>query len=272
MISRNGSLRLFRLFGITVFVHWSWLLVAYLQYQYRRNVYPSASWFALEYLSLFGIVLLHEFGHALATKSVGGRADTIMLWPLGGVAYVDPPHRPGAVLWCIAAGPLVNVLLVVPLAFAAIFAHANMPQTYVDEFFWMLFVMNIFLFVFNMFPIYPLDGGQILHSLLWFVMGYGKALRVVSVLGLIGAGGLILLAIKIGLGPLTYVVAFFIAWRAYVGYQLAQQIIQQTSQPGRGFEVIMPPPPTPGQNVPWIPPANRQSGSTTNSWDEPSRK
>ena len=63
----------------------------------------------LEYLALFGIVLLHEFGHALACRQVGGTADRIMLWPLGGVAYVNPPSRPGATLWSLAAGPLVNV-------------------------------------------------------------------------------------------------------------------------------------------------------------------
>ena len=55
---------------------------------------------------------MHEFGHALACRQVGGKANQIMLWPLGGVAYVSPPQRPGAMLWSIAAGPLVNVVLV----------------------------------------------------------------------------------------------------------------------------------------------------------------
>jgi hypothetical protein len=59
----------------------------------------------------FLIVTLHEFGHALACRQVGGQANQIVLWPLGGVAYVDPPPRPGATLWSIAAGPLVNVVL-----------------------------------------------------------------------------------------------------------------------------------------------------------------
>ena len=63
-------------------------------------------------------MLTHEFGHALACRSVGGTADNIMLWPLGGVAYVNPPQRPGATLWSIAAGPLVNVALALPLTVA----------------------------------------------------------------------------------------------------------------------------------------------------------
>ena len=48
------------------------------------------------FLGLFLIVTLHEFGHALACRQVGGKADQIVLWPLGGVAYVAPPPRPGA--------------------------------------------------------------------------------------------------------------------------------------------------------------------------------
>jgi Zn-dependent protease len=72
----------------------------------------------LEYLALFSIVLMHEFGHALACRQVGGTADQILLWPFGGVAYVNPPQRPGAMLWSIAAGPLVNVALF-PLLLAA---------------------------------------------------------------------------------------------------------------------------------------------------------
>jgi Zn-dependent protease len=74
-------------------------------------------WNALEYVTLFGIVLLHEMGHALACRQVGGQANLIVLWPLGGVAYVSPPPRPGATLWSIAAGPLVNVALLPVLYF-----------------------------------------------------------------------------------------------------------------------------------------------------------
>src|SRR5246500_1258012 len=108
---RDGSVRLFGLAGIDVFLHWSWFLVAVYEIQSRSGRYSSILWNILEYLALFLIVLLHEFGHALACRQVGGNANRIVLWPLGGVAYVDPPPRPGATLWSIAAGPLVNVAL-----------------------------------------------------------------------------------------------------------------------------------------------------------------
>src|SRR5579864_6431973 len=109
---RQGSIHLFRFSGIDVFLHWSWFLVAVFEIQSRTGRYSSVTWNVLEYLALFLIVTLHEFGHALACRQVGGRANRIVLWPLGGVAYVDPPPRPGATLWSITAGPLVNLILV----------------------------------------------------------------------------------------------------------------------------------------------------------------
>src|SRR6516225_1158639 len=119
-----GSWPLFRVAGIQVYLHWSWLLVAYFEIVNRVNKYHSMTWNVIEYVALFGIVLLHEFGHALACRSVGGQADRIMLWPLGGVAFVQPPPRPGAVLWSIAAGPLVNVALVPVTVVAVIVSQA----------------------------------------------------------------------------------------------------------------------------------------------------
>src|SRR5712664_2446627 len=114
--TRQGSIRPFRFAGVHPVLHWSWFLVATYEIRNRAGTYSSLTWNVMEYLALFLIVMLHEFGHALACRQVGGRADQIVLWPLGGVAYVDPPLRPGATLWSIAAGPLVNVVLVPVLA------------------------------------------------------------------------------------------------------------------------------------------------------------
>ena len=117
----RGGFPIFRVAGIQVYLHFTWFLVAWYEINSSKFRYQSPSWAAVEYVGLFAIVLLHEFGHAFACRSVGGRADHIVLWPLGGLAFVDPPSRPGAVLWSIAAGPLVNVVLV-PLFFFATFA------------------------------------------------------------------------------------------------------------------------------------------------------
>src|SRR5580765_785788 len=112
MPTRRGSIKLFQLFGISVYLHWTWFAWFLIRYQMFGERYNSPAWYFAEYLALFVIVLMHEFGHALACRQVGGEANQIVLWPLGGVAYVAPPQRPGATLWSIAAGPLVNVILV----------------------------------------------------------------------------------------------------------------------------------------------------------------
>src|SRR3954469_2617283 len=107
----GGTIRLFKFRGIQVYLHFSWFLIAAYQLTQLKAMYRSPIWAIAEYLSLFAIVLLHEFGHALACRQTGGEANQIVLWPLGGIAFVNPPRRPGAMLWSIAAGPLVNVVL-----------------------------------------------------------------------------------------------------------------------------------------------------------------
>jgi Zn-dependent protease len=206
---RAGSLWLFRLAGIDVYVHWTWLLVAFIQVQARAGaaendswvlpLYQSGVWHALQYLALFGIVLMHEFGHALACRQVGGWAETIVLWPLGGIAFVKPPPRPGALLWTAAAGPLVNVALVPVLGALLLFANRFEGNVLSSDFYFFLraiFVINLFLF-FNLIPVYPLDGGQILHGVLWFLIGRADSLLVVSILGMI-AGGIVMLLSFLG--------------------------------------------------------------------------
>jgi Zn-dependent protease len=196
--SRQGTIHLFRFSGIDVFLHWSWFFVAVFEISGRNRQYSSFIWNVVEYLALFLIVMLHEFGHSLACRQVGGTANRIVLWPLGGVAFVDPPPRPGATLWSIAAGPLVNVALA-PLLYGLGFlgktmgwwlafpnAHALLRAVY---------GIDLILLAFNLLPIYPLDGGQMFRSLLWFIIGRGRSLMVATVLGLIGVAGFVVLAV-----------------------------------------------------------------------------
>src|SRR5207237_792130 len=195
---RQGSIHLFRIAGVDVFLHWSWFLVAAFEISGRTRTYSSLSWNILEYLTLFSIVLLHEYGHALACRQVGGIANRIVLWPLGGVAYVDPPPRPGATLWAIAAGPLVNVVLLPILTLLGLWSRSSgmalaMPNAH--ALLRAVWVINLGLLIFNMLPIYPLDGGQILRSLLWFVVGRARSLMAAVMVGFLGVAGLIALAL-----------------------------------------------------------------------------
>lgn len=235
----NGSFKLFRLFGIDVFLHWSWFLVAIFlvprlgQSDNGESFFVGQGniplmWSAGLYLTLFGIVLVHEFGHALACRQVGGEAKHIVLWPLGGVAFVRPPHRPGAHLWSIVAGPLVNVMLV-PVTIIAYFlvtgslAFPNDASGNLHMFMFSVMLMNFGLLVFNMLPVYPLDGGQTLMALLWFIIGRVKALKVVSIIGLAAAALVFLLSAIFG--EIWFVImALFVGLQAWNGYRMAMTL------------------------------------------------
>jgi Zn-dependent protease len=224
----GAALRLFQFRGITVYLHWSWLLVAYYEIAHGVTPYSSRLWNAAEYLTLFALVLLHEFGHALACRSVGGAAERIMLWPLGGVAYVRPPARPGALLWSIAAGPLVNLLLVpVTVGLAVLLGiqgwHPNADLSDLNRFLLSVAAMNLVLLVFNILPIYPLDGGQMLYALLWFVLGSARSLMVVSVIGLVGVAALAGLAL-LSHSTLLFILAAYLGWRAFSGFGLGMRM------------------------------------------------
>ena len=235
---RKGAFRLFRLAGIDVFLHWSWFIVAVIEINERTTAYSSIYWNIFEYLALFLIVGIHEFGHALACRQVGGTANQIILWPLGGVAYVSPPPRPSATLWSIAAGPLVNVLFLPLLSAPLLFNHyshwlAAMPDLH--AFLRAVLIINIGLLVFNMLPIYPLDGGQILRSLLWFVIGRARSLLVATVLGFVGVVGLFALALwqqSVWFG----ILAVFILLNCWNGLNHARALLRLAKSPRRvGF-------------------------------------
>jgi Zn-dependent protease/ATP-dependent Clp protease adapter protein ClpS/predicted RNA-binding Zn-ribbon protein involved in translation (DUF1610 family) len=228
---RSGAFRIFSVAGIDVYLHWTWFLVALIMFQNPIGKYDSPIWNVVEYLSLFGIVLLHEFGHALACRQVGGRADTIMLWPLGGVAFVSPPPRPGAVLWSIAAGPLVNVILV-PITVVTVYPDFDFRNAASDpqRFMQVLTYINGFLLIFNMLPVYPLDGGQIVMALLWFLIGQAHALMVVSIMGLVGGALFLLVALLLlllggGSGGIFFIlIALFVLYRSVVGFLQARTL------------------------------------------------
>jgi hypothetical protein len=151
------------------------------------------------------------------------------------VAYVNPPQRPGATLWSLAAGPLVNVVLL-PLLIAAVmmgrslgWAHA-MPDAY--HLLRMILWIDVSLLVFNMLPIYPLDGGQILRSLLWFVIGRARSLMAVTVLGLLGIiafAGLALWLRSFWLGA----ICVFMLLNCWGGLRRAQAMLRFEKLPRR---------------------------------------
>jgi Zn-dependent protease len=111
----NWSVPVFRAFGIPVRVHLLFIIVSAGLFLRQMWAKDNPLWWAdvlgFTVLLPFVVILLHEFGHCFGARAVGGDAKEILMWPLGGLAYVDVPHTPRANFVATAAGPAVNVVI-----------------------------------------------------------------------------------------------------------------------------------------------------------------
>jgi Zn-dependent protease len=152
--------------------------------------------------ALFTIVLLHEFGHCFAARWVGGEANLIVMHPLGGLAFAHPPRRPLPTFITVAGGPAVNVVICLVCGIALYSLAQWVPwnptftppdklrdlenwSLWVTYLFW-IYQMSYILLIFNLLPVFPLDGGQLLQSILWPKLGYYKSMMVSCTIGLVG--------------------------------------------------------------------------------------
>jgi stage IV sporulation protein FB len=247
----SWAIQVFRAFGIPVKVHLFFFLVTIgLSLRYMSQL-PHVWWVDIVLLNivvLFGIILVHEFGHCFGARYVDGDAKEVLIWPLGGLAFVDVPHNPRAYFISTAAGPAVNVVICLicaagmaaagylpslnPLrdpyraevynyregraetspyginvsraeAIKKLLTHDPAQPLSKEEFakalnaakedshlapvaviwcyrvFWLSWV----LFLFNLIPAYPLDGGRILQSLVWARTDYRRGVVVAAYSG-----------------------------------------------------------------------------------------
>lgn len=177
-----------RLRGVDIRLHFSVLFsipIAYFLFKPvdARGVVEALLWVGGFLLFIF----LHELGHTFAAQLVGVQVKSLFVWLLGGftnLAY--KPEKPASNLFIAAAGPLINMILAF-LCVAAYFLiymfflpySANTDlflwvQTFANLFFSLAF-LNVILIVFNLLPIYPLDGGNILHALMEMFFGKSNA-------------------------------------------------------------------------------------------------
>ncbi len=233
----SWAIPLFRAFGVQVRVHVLFFVVTIglcLREAFKEGAYVSPVDCILFLIPmLFGIILIHEYGHVFGGRSVGGESEEILIWPLGGLAFVDTPREWKAHAITAAAGPLMNVLMgliasvflvgagflptlspianpylspmknlkdgrvytseygyrlyekdsAVPAGGTEKVEFSGKPQflkeqaeasqyeravapgwaVWVNRFFW----LNYVLLLLNLIPAFPLDGGQIMQSLIW---------------------------------------------------------------------------------------------------------
>jgi stage IV sporulation protein FB len=192
----SWSLPLYRLWGIQVRLHLFFIIFA-LGQMFVLGVQQGL----LMLVSLFGLVLLHEYGHVFACRAVRGDADEIMLWPLGGLAYCNPPHEWKANLITTLGGPAVNVALLPVLGGVVLAMTGRWDAVFFDPFapaapsfdvvvhaVWWLHVVNAYLLGFNMLmPMYPMDAGRTLQNVLWGRIGYRPAQEIAVNVGFVAA-------------------------------------------------------------------------------------
>jgi Zn-dependent protease len=125
------SIPLFRAFGIQVKLHILYILITlgmlWRVYETDGTKGHLAEYALIWVVMLFVVVLLHEFGHCFAARRVDGEAEEILMWPLGGLAYVSVPHTARANFVATAGGPLVNVIICVACTVAIGAAHYLPP-------------------------------------------------------------------------------------------------------------------------------------------------
>lgn len=211
----NWSFGVGRLFGIRIRVHLLFLLGAvYLIVRAMRDDGPGFLYGLGSLAILWFIVLLHEFGHCFAARAVGGRANEILMWPLGGLAYVDVPHTSRANFVTTAAGPAVNLVICLLTAGALIamagsgwavpwnpFRFAVTHAPIVSELQWWLvvtFALSYMLLLFNLAPVFPFDGGRLFQCLVWPSKGFKEATNLATKIGMVGAIGFGVLGIVFG--------------------------------------------------------------------------
>jgi Zn-dependent protease/CBS domain-containing protein len=189
----KGSLKLIRLAGVNIYVHWTFsLLLAFILFRGIKMGYdtPQLLWSVLFILSIFFIVVLHELGHSLAARKFGIPTKDITLLPIGGVARLEKmPEKPMEELVVAIAGPLVNVVLAFILyLFVEIPSAEELTEEVViaigpQNFLFNLFIVNIILAVFNMIPAFPMDGGRVLRALLSIKIPRHKATFIAARVG-----------------------------------------------------------------------------------------
>jgi Zn-dependent protease len=177
----HDSIRLGRIGGVRVGANWSiFLLVGILAYALATTSLPSAAagyphwayWLAglVAAFGLFGGVLVHELAHAIVARRAKMRVEGITLWFMGGLTRIEGDERPGSELAVALVGPVTSAVVggaVIGLAFATQAAGWPLVATTLS---W-LGAINVLLGVFNLLPASPLDGGKVLHGLVWRLTG-----------------------------------------------------------------------------------------------------
>jgi len=191
------SIKLFKIFGIEVGLNWSWFLIFILvifslSTQVFPGLYPQFTLITNIVLGIitaiffFASVLIHELSHSVVANLIGVSIKKITLFMFGGVAQMSEPPKTAVQEFLMAiAGPFASFILSI---FFGVFwiglKVTNFSILPIIAFFGYLSGINMSLGAFNLLPGFPLDGGRVLRSILWyFTNDLLSSTRITSILG-----------------------------------------------------------------------------------------
>jgi Zn-dependent protease/CBS domain-containing protein len=192
----SGGIPIGRFFGITVKLHWSWFIIVFLiTWMLATDYFPSIqeyeNWSTatrwvlglVTSILFFGSVLAHELAHSLVAKADGLKVSAITLFFFGGVSQLtEEPKSPGKEFRMAMAGPGTS-LVIGGACWGIFFATRNQVSPVTGMALW-LGAMNTILAGFNLIPGFPLDGGRVLRSALWWRShNLRRSTRIASIIG-----------------------------------------------------------------------------------------
>jgi Zn-dependent protease len=225
------SLKVGQIAGVGIYVHATFaILIAWIAaaaWSEDRTIGAVAEGVGF-ILALFGCIVLHEMGHALAARRFNIQTRDITLLPIGGMARLERmPEEPRQELIVALAGPAVNLVIagVLWLGLSASGSWQVQPEMSALEgsFAMRLFVLNVFIMGFNLLPAFPMDGGRVLRALLATRMDYVAATEVAANVGQAMALGFGLI------GLLANPFLIFIALFVWIGAAAEAGMVQMKS-------------------------------------------
>lgn len=237
-IMLSKRITIFKLFGFSVKVDLSWLILALLvAWSLAAGLFPqqieglsTATYWGMGVAGAVGLLIsiaFHEMAHSLVARRFGLPIHSITLFIFGGVAEMEEePAAPEAEFWMALMGPVASLVLAGLFYVLGLQGHnAGWPRAVVGVLDWMAF-LNVVLAVFNLIPAFPLDGGRVLRAGLWKLKGDLRwATRITSTLGSVFGLLLILLGVVFVLegnfigGMWWFLIGLFIRHAAGAGYQ-----------------------------------------------------
>ena len=266
----RNSLRLGRIAGIPIGLHWSVGLIGFVvTTTLAGSILPAAApglagvSYTIAALATTGLflssIIAHELGHSIVAIRNGVGVKDITLFALGGVAQLEnEPTTPGAAAKIALAGPAASLVVgLAALATAWAGGVIGLSALFVAALYW-LGIINGILAVFNMIPALPLDGGRVLQSILWKLQGnQHQATISAATIGRYLGWGIVALGLwqfsVAGAGLWTIFIGFFVigsARRAELHSRLELRRQEMATQPQPGFWNLGPPTAQPRPSYP----------------------